>query len=115
MDPPPGIGTKVTPRSGHVGKAALRDARCWPVSADRRDDSARLGDYADARPQVSALVTAPPVVHDGGSAVARPAKEVLPCVLIVPTLREYIADNGFIGFADLRQPSDGSSFLPAGQ
>jgi hypothetical protein len=88
------------------GKAALQDARCWPVSADRRDDSARLGDYADARPQVAALVTAPPVVDDGCSALAGPAKEVLPRVLIVPTLREYIADNGFVGFADLCQPGD---------
>lgn len=33
----------------------------------------------------------------------------------MPTLREYLADDGFVGLADLRREGDDSSFLLAGQ
>lgn len=92
----------------------MQDPLRWPVSANRRDDSARLGDDADAKPQVSALVTTPTVVCIS-MGFAGVANEVVPRISIVPTVREYITGNGFVGFADLRQPGDDSSFLLAGQ
>lgn len=70
MSPQPGIGAKVTPHSGHVGKAALEDAGHWLIAADRSHQPARLGDHADARAHVAALVTAPPVICVGCDALA---------------------------------------------
>lgn len=97
------------------GKAALQDALRWPVSADRRDDSVRLGDDADARAQVSALVTTPTVVCIS-MGFAGAANEVVRriSISIVPTVREHITSNGFVGLADALQPSNGHPFLLAG-
>lgn len=33
----------------------------------------------------------------------------------MPTLREHLADNGFVGFFGQRRPGDDSGFLLAGQ